>query len=109
MESKIITKFGSSDQSETFYLKLVNDDLVLIQDGNGEDIMLINREIHEKIESLFEDVIQIQDLSDDTIEKIIIEYLERHKGEIVYPSDIAFAFNLDAKKVFKISQKMKRE
>ena len=54
MESKIITKFGSSDRSETFYLKLVNNDLVLIQDGNGEDVMLINRDIYEKIKNFFE-------------------------------------------------------
>lgn len=43
------------------------------------------------------------------IEKLIIEYLEKHKGKTVYPSDIAFHYKLDAWKTFQITQKMKEK
>ncbi|TXT61728.1 MAG: hypothetical protein BAJALOKI1v1_1100017 [Promethearchaeota archaeon] len=52
---------------------------------------------------------EIQDLSEETIERIILDYLKRNKDKEIYPSDIAFAFNLEAKKVFEISQRLKKE
>ena len=54
-------------------------------------------------------VIEIQELPDHKIEKIIIKYLKKNKNKINYPSDIAFTYNLDAKKVFEICQKLKKE
>ena len=43
------------------------------------------------------------------IRKLIIEYLEKHKGETVYPSDIADYYKLDGWRTFQITQKMKSE
>lgn len=54
-------------------------------------------------------VIEIQELPDHKIEKIIIKYLKKNKNKINYSSDIAFTYNLDAKKVFEICQKLKKE
>lgn len=63
-----------------------------------------------KIEKKLEDeVIATPDLSDEVIEKIIKDYLEKHQEKKVYPSDIAFAFNLDAKKVFDICCRLEKE
>jgi len=63
-----------------------------------------------KIEKKLEDeVIEVQDLSDEVIEKIIMDFLEKHQEKKVYPSDIAFAFNLDAKKVFELCCRLEKE
>lgn len=43
------------------------------------------------------------------IRKLIVEYLEKHKGKIVYPSDIADHYKLDAWKTFQTTEKMKEE
>lgn len=43
------------------------------------------------------------------IRKLIIEYLEKHKGETVYPVDIADHYELNGWKTFQITQKMKEE
>lgn len=51
----------------------------------------------------------IQDLSEKIIKEIILDYLEKNPNKEIFPSDIAFAFNLDSYKVFKISEKMKKE
>ena len=53
--------------------------------------------------------VKIRELPDKVIEVIILDYLGRNRGKTVYPSDIAFAYNLDAKKVFDICQKLKEE
>lgn len=58
---------------------------------------------------LEEATIEIQDLSEETIEKIIFDYIDKNKGKKIYPSDIAFAFNLDVEKVFNICEKLKKE
>ena len=58
---------------------------------------------------LDDDEIEIQKLSDETIEAIIIDYLKRHEKEEVYPSDIAFAFNLDADQVRRVCLKLVQE
>ena len=41
--------------------------------------------------------------------ELIIKFLKDNKNRTIYPSDIAFEYNLDAKKVFEICQKLKRE
>ena len=56
-----------------------------------------------------EQPIEIQDLRKETIKIIILDYLGRHKGKETYPSDIAFAFNLDAKNVFDICMELRKE
>lgn len=43
------------------------------------------------------------------IKNLIIEYLEKHKGETVHPIDIANHYNLSVWKTFKIAQKMKKK
>ena len=48
-------------------------------------------------------------MSDKKIGKLILNYLKEHKGEELYPSDIAFEYNLDTKKVFEICQELKKE
>ena len=53
--------------------------------------------------------IKIQDLPDNIIEEKIFYYLKTHKDKEVYPSDIAWACNLDARKVFDICQRLKKE
>jgi hypothetical protein len=55
------------------------------------------------------EVQEIQDLPDEVIEEIIINYLKDNPDKEVFPSDVAFAFNLDAYKVFEISERMKEE
>jgi hypothetical protein len=86
-----------------------------------EEFLNTNREILKKLDELkrvnsekmieFEEekMIEIQELPDDVIEKIIYDYLNKNKNKEVYPSDIAFAFNLDARKVFDLCQKLKKE
>lgn len=86
-----------------------------------EDFLNSNKEILKRIELLnnnlfnpekierVEEMIEIQDLSDEVIEEIISDYVKMHKKETIYPSDIAFAFNLDAEKVFNICQKLIEE
>lgn len=43
------------------------------------------------------------------IRKLIIEYLEKHKGKTVYPVDIADYNKLNGWRTFQITQKMKEE
>lgn len=86
-----------------------------------EDLLNTNKEIVKKFEvfeknileqtnsNYEEDMIEIQDLDDDVIENVIFNYLKEKKKKEVYPSDIAIAFNLDAKKVFEICQRLKKE
>ena len=91
--------------------KLNNIDLTL------EKIFCLNEELVDKITNLsgeqkeVEDdfVVEIQDLPEKIIENIIIHYLESHKDQEIFPSDIAFAHNLDAKKVFNVSKRLKKE
>ncbi|MHA1197034.1 MAG: hypothetical protein ACTSRH_08205 [Promethearchaeota archaeon] len=70
-----------------------------------------NKEIKQKINEIYqsEEFDEIKELSNDEIEKLIIKFLKDNKNRTVYPSDIAFEYNLDAKKVFEICQKLKRE
>ena len=42
-------------------------------------------------------------------EKLIIEYMENHKNEINYPSDIADFYDWDAWKTFQLTEKMKEK
>lgn len=85
-----------------------------------EDFLNTNKEILKKLEYIDkesfnqnnvaeEEMIEIQDLSEEVIEKIILDYIEKNKGKEIYPSDIAFAFNLNAENVFNICQKLKKE
>ncbi len=70
-----------------------------------------NQDIKQKINQFYSEpeTIQIKELSDKKIEKIILTYLKENKDQEFFPSDIAFEFNLDAKKVFDICQKLKEE
>jgi len=70
-----------------------------------------NEEIKQKLNEIYleQKIIQINEKSDHEIEKIIIKYLKKHKGNEVFPSDIAFDYHLDARKVFDICQKLKKE
>lgn len=43
------------------------------------------------------------------IRKLIIEYLEKHKGKTVYPVDIADHYKLNGWRTFQTTQKMKSE
>ncbi len=54
-------------------------------------------------------IVKIKNLRDEEIESIIINYLKNNRDKVVYPSDIAFRFKLDARKVFEICQKLKKE
>lgn len=69
----------------------------------------IRNEFHGMSEKEEGELIEIQDLSEETIEKLIFDYLKEKKKKTVYPSDIAIAFNLDTKKVFDICQSLKEE
>jgi len=70
-----------------------------------------NEEIKQKLIEFYPEqrIIQIKVKSDHEIEKIVIKYLKKHKGNEVFPSDIAFDYHLDARKVFDICQKLKKE
>jgi len=50
-----------------------------------------------------------KELKTSKIEKLIIEYLEKHNGETVYPSDIADHYKLDNWRTFQITQEMKEK
>ena len=56
-----------------------------------------------------EECIEIRDVSSDEMERTIIDYLEGHRDEETYPSDIAFAFHLDAIKVLDTCQRLAKE
>lgn len=70
-----------------------------------------NNEIKQRLDDLYpiQEIIEIKELPDKKIVKLILKYLKEHKNQVVYPSDIAFENNLDAKKVFEICEKLKNE
>ena len=76
-----------------------------------EQLKKENEEIKQILNELSSDqkIIKLKEKSDHDIEKIIIKYLKKNKGKEVFPSDIAFEYHLDARKVFDISQKLKKE
>jgi len=45
----------------------------------------------------------------EDLEKFILMYLDEHQNETIYPSDIAFEHNLDARQVFETCIKLKKE
>lgn len=50
---------------------------------------------------------KMQNLTTSEIEKLVIDYLKKHKGKTVYPVDIANHYNIDdGYRVFKITEKM---
>ena len=55
------------------------------------------------------EVIKIKELSDKKIEKIILKFLKKNEEYEVFPSDIAFKYNLDARRVYEIAEKLKKE
>lgn len=55
------------------------------------------------------DVIEPREIDDAEIEKIVLQYLKDHDGEVVYPSDIAFSQRLGARRTFEVCQKLKKE
>lgn len=65
-------------------------------------------EKHRKLNFSEIEVVKIKELSDKEIEKKILKYLKKNKTQEVFPSDIAFEYNLDARKVFEISEKLKK-
>lgn len=70
-----------------------------------------NLELKQRFDELYEpsEVIDIKELPDHKIEKVILKFLKKNRDKTVYPSDVAFEHNLDSKKVFKICQKLKDE
>ena len=70
-----------------------------------------NEEIKQKLTEITKkpEFVEIIDLPNNAIEEIIIDYLTNHPNEEIYPSDISFNYNLDAKKVFDICEKLKEE
>lgn len=68
-------------------------------------------DIRRKLTQITEktDIIDIIDLPYKAIEEIIIDFLKTHQNEEVFPSDIAFEYHLDAKKVYDICEKLKSE
>lgn len=117
MESKILEE-KKYQINKSFELDMITrvDHITLIL----EDFLNTNKEILKKLEyidknsfnqnnGMEEEMIEIQDLSEEVIEKIIFDYIDKNKGKEIYPSDIAFAFNLNAENVFNICQKLKKE
>ena len=51
----------------------------------------------------------MSNISTPEIRKLIIKYLEEHKEETTYPSDIADHYNLDPWRTFQIAKKMEEE
>lgn len=82
-----------------------------ILNSEVEKLKKENDEIRQRLDKIFNgpDIIEIQELPDKNIEKIILKFLKKHGNEEIYPSDIAFAYDLDAKKVFEICKKLKKE
>lgn len=75
------------------------------------DLKIGHNKLIQKINEFFPkpDYVEIRKLPEKGIEKIILKYLKKNKNRTIYPSDIAFKYNLDAKKVFTICQKLKEE
>lgn len=75
------------------------------------DLKIGYNKLNQRINELFpkSDFIEIKELSEKKIEKIILKYLRNNRDKTIYPSDIAFINNLNAKKVFDICQKLKKE
>ena len=48
-------------------------------------------------------------LKDSELRELIVEYLGKHKEEVVYPVDIANHYKLNGWKTFQETQKMKQE
>lgn len=55
------------------------------------------------------EAVKIKKMSDKDIEKKILKYLKKNKNQEVFPSDIAFKYNLDARKVFEISEILRKD
>lgn len=70
-----------------------------------------NNDIKRKLTEIAEkpEIIDILNLSDKIIEEIIVDYLKTHQDKDIFPSDIAFEYKLEAKKVFDICEKLKNE
>jgi len=63
------------------------------------------RKLREKLS--FIDIIEVRDLPDEEIEKLVMEYLDKHeKG---YPSEIAEEYGLDPYQVLKVMERMEAE
>lgn len=77
-----------------------------------EELKNENKEIREKLDKLESQeiiIVENEDLSDIKIEMIILNYLRSNQGKEIFPSDIAFKYDLDARKVFEICNKLKKE
>ena len=48
-------------------------------------------------------------MNDLKIESIIIKYLKNNRYKTIFPSDIAYKFSLDPRRVFEICRKLKKE
>lgn len=101
----------SSETSQS----LVNiSDIIIKIDFLSSEIQKLkeeNQDLKQEISRIFKDseINEVKDLPDKKIRKIILKFLNQHKDKEVYPSDIAFEYNLDTKRVFEISQKLKEE
>lgn len=106
--NKIIKKQTKKNKNIKGKLDLIISNLNNINHWNYENNTLLRNILNEKRRKK-QKTIKIQTLSNNIIEQIILDFIKLHSNEDIYPSDIAFSFNLDRKKVFEIYKKLKKE
>ncbi|TFF87127.1 MAG: hypothetical protein EU549_05370 [Promethearchaeota archaeon] len=74
----------------------------LFLESSHEDIIRIKNQTKMKSKDK-----EIENLPEDKVIDLIINFLENKKSEIVYPSDIAYEYGLDPRRVFEICRKLK--
>ena len=110
LKSRIEEKKKITEQNFRYDIieKLNNFEILLEKFiSTNEELITCITDSSEDVEEA--EVQEIQDLPDEIVEEIIIEYLKNNPDKTVFPSDVAFAFNLDAFKIFEISERMREE
>lgn len=105
------TGYFSSETSQSFVnvsdffkrLDILNSEI--------EKLKKENLEIRQRFDEIINEpeLVEIKEFPDRKIEKIVLKFLKKHRNDEVYPSDIAFKYKLDARKVFEVCQKLKKE
>lgn len=78
--------------------------------NENKEIRKEYNEIKQKLNVLTQqpERIVVFEKPDEEIRELIIQYYKEHEGEEIYPSDVAYAYNLEARKVFEICENLRK-
>ncbi len=92
------------------HLESLTNELIQLRNENRE-IRKEYNEIKTRLKELARgpERIEVIELPGIKIRELIIKYYSEHKGEEIYPSDVAYALNLEARKVFELCENLRKE